>query len=49
MVPLQDGVNKLITDMLVASEFAAFRQRWVTGIEIPRDENNNPIEPFKPP
>jgi hypothetical protein len=47
MVPLQDGVNKLITDMLVASEFASFRQRWATGIEIPKDESGQPIQPFK--
>jgi hypothetical protein len=48
MIPLQDGVNKLITDMLVASEFAAFRQRWVTGIEIPVDPNTGqPVATFK--
>lgn len=48
MIPLQDGVNKLITDMLVASEFAAFRQRWVTGIDIPIDPNTGaPIATFK--
>jgi hypothetical protein len=35
VIPLQDAVNKLVSDMLVASEFAAFRQRWATGIEIP--------------
>ena len=34
--------------MLVASEFGAFRQRWVTGMEIPRDpETNQPVEPFR--
>lgn len=47
MIPLQDGVNKLVTDMLVASEFAAFRQRWVTGIEIPVDPaTGQPREAF---
>lgn len=35
VIPLQDAVNKLVSDMIVASEFAAFRQRWATGIEIP--------------
>jgi len=33
IIPIQDAVNKLVSDMIVASEFAAFRQRWATGIE----------------
>ena len=37
VIPLQDAVNKLCGDMIVASEFAAFPQRWATGIEIPRN------------
>jgi hypothetical protein len=37
VVPLQDALNKEICDMLVAGEFAAFRQRWVTGIEVEVD------------
>jgi len=35
VIPLQDAVNKLCADMIVASEYAAFPQRWMTGIEIP--------------
>jgi hypothetical protein len=35
VIPLQDAVNKLCADMIVASEYAAFPQRWVTGVEIP--------------
>lgn len=47
-IPLQDAINKELADMLVASEFVAFRQRWVTGYEIPRDpKTNQPIEEFK--
>jgi hypothetical protein len=37
VIPLQDAVNKLCGDMIVASEFAAFPQRWATGIEIPQN------------
>lgn len=49
VIPLQDAVNKVLLDMLVASEFGAFRQRWTTGLDIPTDpETNLPIEPFKP-
>jgi Phage portal protein, SPP1 Gp6-like len=35
VMPLQDAVNKLCGDMIVASEFAAYPQRWATGIELP--------------
>lgn len=34
-IPLQDAINKTILDMLVASEFAAYRQRVVIGVEAP--------------
>ena len=35
VIPLQNAVNKLCGDMIIASEYAAFPQRWATGIEIP--------------
>lgn len=48
ILPLQDALNKLITDMLVSSEFAAFRQKWVTGMAIPVDpETGKAVEAFK--
>lgn len=48
VVPLQDAINKTVADMLVSSEFSAFRQRWVTGIDIPIDPTTGlPVEPFK--
>lgn len=37
IIPLQDAINKLAADMVVASEFVAFPQRYATGIEIPTD------------
>ena len=44
---LQDACNKLLADMLVASEFSAFRQKWATGVEIPVDpDTKQAIEPF---
>lgn len=44
----QDQINKLVADMLVASEFGAFRQRWATGLEVPKDpETGKPVQPFK--
>ena len=48
VIPQQDAVNKLLADMLVASEFIAFPQRYVTGMEIPVDENTGrPVPPFQ--
>lgn len=48
VIPVQNGINKLVMDMLVASEFGAAPQRWATGLEIPRDPvTGQPIEPFK--
>ena len=46
-IPVQDGMNKSVLDMLVAMEFASFRQRWVAGIEIEYDTEGNVIAPFR--
>jgi hypothetical protein len=35
VLTMQDAVNKELIDMLVASEYQAFRQRWATGMEFP--------------
>jgi hypothetical protein len=37
VAPLQDAINKLLADLLINSEFVAFPQRWVTGLDIPTD------------
>lgn len=42
-VPLQDAINKEVADMLVASEFAAFPQRVLMGVEVPTDETGAPL------
>ena len=42
--PIQDAINKETADMLVSSEFQAFRQRVLMGVEIPRDpETGQPV------
>lgn len=46
-IPVQDALNKSVLDMLVAMEFASFRQRWASGIEIEYDDNGKPIPPFQ--
>lgn len=44
VIALQDAINKLANDMLIASEFQAFRQRVLTGVEIPKDpETGRPL------
>lgn len=34
-IPLQKAIDKLCSDMIVASEYAAFRQRVMSGVELP--------------
>jgi hypothetical protein len=36
-ISLNDAANKFFSDMLVASEYIAFPQRVLTGVELPRD------------
>src|SRR5215471_12666250 len=43
VIPLQNAVNKLCADMIVASEFAAFPQRWATGVDIPVYPDDHPL------
>lgn len=42
VIPQQDAVNKEIADMLVASEFAAYRQRYAAGIDVELDDDGKP-------
>jgi hypothetical protein len=42
-VPIFDAINKLCADMTVAAEYAAYRQRVMTGVEQPRDANGKPL------
>lgn len=45
-IPIQQALNKLLCDMLVASEFGAFPQRWATGIETEYDSTGKAVTPF---
>lgn len=48
IMSIQDQINEGRLDLLMAQKFAAFRQRWATGMEIPTDpETGEKIEPFK--
>lgn len=46
LMPLQDQINFTTFGLLMAQQFAAFRQRWVTGMSVPEDDQGRPIEPF---
>jgi hypothetical protein len=46
VLDLADGLNKIMSDALVTSEYYARPRRWVTGLEIQEDEDGNPINPF---
>ncbi|MFD5675606.1 phage portal protein [Streptomyces sp. NPDC127040] len=46
VIGIQDRINKTIADRMMTQEYAAFPQRWVTGMEIPVDENGQDIAPF---
>ena len=50
VIPIQNGVNKLLADMVVAAEYGAFRQRWViTGAEIQGKVSSQPGEMLQIP
>ncbi len=45
VVPIQNGINKLLSDMMVAAEFGAFKQRFViSNVEINGKLKNAPGE-----
>jgi hypothetical protein len=47
LITLQDRVNEIVFSTLIAIQYAAFRQRWATGLVVPEDEDGNAIEPFE--
>lgn len=51
-IPVQDGLNKSVFDMLVGGEFMAYPQRYAMNIEVKTRRNDRtgeeePINPFK--
>lgn len=38
VIPVQDALNKAVMDMMIAMEFASFKQRYVIGMEVEVDE-----------
>lgn len=47
LTPIQDRINEMLFNEALAAWFAAYKQKWATGLEIPVDEETGePIEPF---
>lgn len=48
VLPLQDGINKSIADMLIAGEYVSFPQRWAVGVAPIIDQmTGESVEQFK--
>ena len=49
LLPIADGLNKTLTDMMTSMEFHAIPRRWATGLSEKdfKDENGNDISVFK--
>lgn len=46
LITVQDRINESIFSLLIAIQYASFRQRWATGLAVPTDDEGNPVEPF---
>ena len=49
VVPLQNALNKLLADMMVAAEFGAFNQRWIIANAELSELKNSPGEVWNIP
>lgn len=48
LIPVQDRLNDTTLGLLIAQQYSAFRQKWATGIDIPKDpKTGKPVETFQ--
>jgi hypothetical protein len=47
IIPIQDAITKISADAIVASEFAAYPQRIITGLEFSEDKNGDAVSPIQ--
>ncbi|WBQ03779.1 phage portal protein [Kribbella sp. CA-293567] len=47
LLPIQDRINEAVFALMIALQYASFRQRWATGLVIPTGEDGKPVEPFQ--
>jgi hypothetical protein len=47
-IDIMDRINETVFNRLLSAQFSAFRQKWVTGMEIPRNPDTGEVlEPFR--
>jgi hypothetical protein len=46
LMPLVDGLNKSLADMMVTSEYVGRPRRFATGIELEEDDDGNEVNPI---
>ena len=47
LIPMQDQIDASTYYTEMAQQYAVHRQRWVTGLAIPTDDDGNEIEPYR--
>jgi hypothetical protein len=48
VIEMCDRINETVFNRMLAAQFSAFRQKWISGMEIPRDPATGaPVEPFR--
>lgn len=43
LLPVQERINETVFGLLMAQRYAAFKQRWITGMAPPLDSDGNPL------
>lgn len=47
IIDVQDRINKQVLDRMVASNFAAFKQKWATGLALTQNPDGTDAEPYR--
>jgi hypothetical protein len=47
LIRVQDQINEVRFMLAMGLQYASFRQRWATGLVIPRNDDGTPVEPFQ--
>nr|WP_272954802.1 phage portal protein [Kribbella sandramycini] len=47
LIRIQDQINETRFMLAMGLQYASFRQRWATGLVVPRKDDGTPIEPFE--
>jgi hypothetical protein len=45
VLPIQDRIDQTLFARIVAGEYGAFRQKWVTGLVVPKNPDGSPRKP----